>query len=281
MEQQFEQIREQQKESWNKFSPGWEKWNDLFMPFLDPMGHEMIRQLDLKDTDLVLDIAAGTGEPGLTIASTLKNGKVIISDLAENMLKIATKHAAKRGIENIETVVCDASNLPFADSTFDAISCRLGFMFFPDMMLATKEMLRVLKPGGRISASVWNIPVKNFWVTAMMGTINRNMNLPAAPAGAPGIFRCSKDGFMEDLFWRAGFKNISQTEIEGKLDCKTTDVYWHLMTELAAPVVDALSHANDEMKENIKAEVYRKVSQKYAEGNVLMESSALVICGEK
>lgn len=281
MEQHLEQIREQQKETWNKFSPGWKKWDSLFMDFLRPMGNEIIQQLNLKDTDIVLDVAAGTGEPGLSVASKLKNGKVVITDLAEDMLVIARDNAAQRGITNIETRACDVCELPFADNTFDAISCRLGFMFFPDMLLAAKEMVRVLKPGGKIATSVWNVPEKNFWVTAMMGAISKNMELPTSPPGSPGMFRCAKEGLITDLFSQAGLKNVSQIEVSGKLNCKTIDVYWSVMTEVAAPVVAALSKADDAAKEKIKAEVYRAVSQKYPDGNIQIDSSALVICGEK
>jgi ubiquinone/menaquinone biosynthesis C-methylase UbiE len=281
MEKQLEEIRDQQKASWNKFSPGWKKWDELFMEHLEPMGAAIIQQLQLKDSDVVLDIAAGTGEPGLTIASQLKGGKVIITDLADDMLVIARENAAKKGVTNVEFRACDASELPFADNSFDAVSCRLGFMFFPDMLMAAKEIFRVLKPGGRISTSVWNVPEKNFWVTAIMGPINRNMEIAPPPPGAPGLFRCAKDDVMENIFLQAGFKNISQTEITGKLNCKTTDVYWTMMTELAAAAVAALSKADDTMKEKIKTEVYQAVNQKYPDGNVIMESSSIIICGQK
>lgn len=281
MDRQQEIIREQQKETWNKFSAGWKKWDNITMDWLKPMGDEIISLLQPKTGDLVLDVAAGTGEPGLTIASMMKGGKVIITDLSEDMLSIARENAALRGINNIETLVCDVCELPFPDNTFDAISCRFGFMFFPDMLLAAKEMFRVLKPGGRIATSVWNGPEKNFWVTATMGTINRNMELPAPPQGSPGIFRCAKDGLMSDLFLQAGLKNISKTEITGKLNCKTTDVYWELITEIAAPVVAGLSKADDEMKAKIKDEVYQTLNQKYPDGNILIDSSAFVIYGEK
>lgn len=281
MEQQLEEIREQQKAAWNKFSPGWKKWDDLTMDFLKPMGDEIIRLIIPKGADVVLDIAAGTGEPGLTIATMLNGGKVVITDLSEDMLEIARENAMKRGIKNIETRACDVCELPFADNTFDAISCRFGFMFFPDMLLAAKEMVRVLKPGGRIATSVWNVPEKNFWVTAIMGTINRNMELPAPPPGSPGMFRCAKDGFISDLFLQVGLKNISQKEIAGKLNSKTTDVYWNMMTEVGAPIVAALSKADDAMKTKIKGEVYQTVNQKYPDGNVVIDSSALVIYGEK
>lgn len=160
MEQQLQEIREQQKASWNKFSPGWKKWDKEFMDFLQPMGDKMVSLLNLKDTDHVLDIAAGTGEPGLTIALRVKDGKVVITDLAEGMLVIARENAERKGISNAEFVSCDVCELPFADNTFDAISCRLGFMFFPDMQLAAKEMFRVLKPGGRLVTSVWDVPEK-------------------------------------------------------------------------------------------------------------------------
>ncbi|HMS64513.1 MAG TPA: class I SAM-dependent methyltransferase [Ignavibacteria bacterium] len=281
MEKQLEQIRQQQRDSWNKFSGGWKKWDNLFMDFLKPMGDEIIKLLDPKNTDVILDVASGTGEPGLSIANKVKFGKVIVSDLAEDMLEIARENAKQRGISNIEIYPCDVCEMPFADNTFDAVSCRFGFMFFPDMLLAAKEMTRVLKPGGRIAASVWNVPEKNFWITAILGTIKANMDLPAPLPGAPGMFRCAKDGIIAEVFKQAGLKNISVKEVMGKMNCKTKDVYWNSMTEVAAPVVAALSNADNEMSARIKDQVYQKIEQKYSEGDVLIDSSALVIYGEK
>src|ERR1051325_10939561 len=114
MEAQLEQIREQQKETWNKFSPGWKKWDEFTMDFLKPMGDEIIRMIRPKDKEVVLDVAAGTGEPGLTIAGMIPNGKVVITDLAEGMLAVAKENAAKKGIKNYETIACDVSQMPFA-----------------------------------------------------------------------------------------------------------------------------------------------------------------------
>ncbi|MCX2450111.1 methyltransferase domain-containing protein [Pedobacter sp. PLR] len=281
MEQELEIIRDQQKELWNKFSPGWKKWDELMMDFLKPMGDEIVRVLNLKSNDIVLDIASGTGEPGLTIASRLGTGKVILTDLAEDMLEIAAENAAKRNITNIETQACDVSNLPFADNSFDAISCRFGFMFFPDMQVAAKEMARVLKPGGRVAAAVWNIPEKNFWISATMGVINKNMEIPALPPGAPGMFRCAKTGVMSDLFMEAGLTDISEVEIAGKMNCRTADVYWNIMNDVAAPVVAALSKADETTRAKIKAEVYDSLKEKYPDGNVVIDSSAIVIYADK
>jgi ubiquinone/menaquinone biosynthesis C-methylase UbiE len=281
MDTSLELIRDQQKKSWNKISGGWKKWDVMVMDFLKPMGNEIIRMLNPGGNDAVLDIGAGTGEPGLTIATMLTGGKVVINDIAGDMVAIARENAIRRGIKNIETDTSDVCELPFADNSFDAISCRFGFMFFPDMLLAAKEMVRVLKPGGRVATSVWNVPDKNFWVTCIMGSINKNLQPPQPTAGAPGMFRCAKEGFMKDLFVQAGLKNISETEIAGKLDCSNAEGYWNFMNEVAGPVAAALGKVDDDIKTIIKNEVLKSVQEKYPTGKTMVDSNAIVIYGEK
>lgn len=281
MESRLEEIREQQKASWDRFSSGWKKWDELMMEFLRPVGDALIEAIDPSGTDVILDIAAGTGEPGLTIATMLDGGKVVITDLSGDMLKIAQENAERRGIHNVETVACDVCELPFDDNTFDAISCRFGFMFFPDMLLAAQEMFRVLKPGGRFATSVWNVPEKNYWVTAIMSAIQRNMELPAPPPGSPGMFRCAGDGAMTELFVRAGFGDIVQTEVVGTLNAGTVDHYWTMMTDVAAPIVSALSKADVQLQEKIRSEVFADVQQRYPDGNVVFTASSLVLSGVK
>ncbi|RDC65537.1 class I SAM-dependent methyltransferase [Adhaeribacter pallidiroseus] len=281
MELQLEQIREQQKETWNKFSPGWRKWDSFTMNWLKPLGDEIIRSLQLKPTDTVLDVAGGTGEPGLSIARIVTQGKVIITDLAEGMLQVARDNAARKEITNYDTLACDVCALPFENETFDAISCRLGFMYFPDMLLAAKEMMRVLKPGGRIATAVWGTPDKNFWGTAAMGVINKTMQLPAPPPGAPGLFRCASPGFIAHLFQQAGFKNISETEVTGQVPCGTKETYWDFTNDVVAPVVAALSKADQATKDKIKQEVFRVVDERCPDNQAALDYGAVIIYGEK
>ncbi len=282
MEQQLEQIREQQKQTWDTFAPGWKKWDDFVMNMIRPAGDEIIRQLNLKETDVVLDVATGTGEPGLSIAAIVKKGKVTGIDLSPVMLAVARENALKKDITNYETVESDVTKMPFADATFDAISCRFGFMFFPDMLMAAKEMVRVLKPGGRIAITVWGPPANNFWVTSIMGPIMKNMQLPQPPAGSPGIFRCANPDEMINLFKKAGFKNISQKEINGKAEMESFDFYWTYMNDVAGPIVEAMSKADDAMRIKIKQEIADGIKQKYpAEGALKMDYQALLFYGEK
>lgn len=277
---EFEQISQQQKESWNKFSAGWKKWNEQTMSFLKPIGDKIIEFIKPEGSQTILDIASGTGEPGLSIATMLEGGKVVMTDIAEDMLAIAKENAVSRNIVNTETIVSDVSNLPFDNNSFDSISCRFGYMFFPDMQMAANEMNRVLKPSGKIAISVWNIPEKNFWVTAIMGTIKKHIDIPENPSGAPGMFRCCKPGLMKEIFEKARFKNISEQEVTSSLNCGTLDRYWSMMTEIGAPIVTALSKADNQLKEQIKNEVFEIVAQKYPGNNLQLDASAIVITAE-
>ncbi len=280
MNKDLQAISEQQKETWNQFAAGWKKWDPVTMEFLQPMKEAIINYLQPKDGQKILDIAAGTGEPALSIAAGIKNGIVIITDISEEMLEIAREKAKAKKITNIETVLCDASELPFEDSSFDAVSCRFGFMFFPDMQVAANEIWRVLKPGGRFTTTVWNFPEKNFWVTAIMGTIMRLMEIPAPPSDVPGMFRCCKPGRMRDILEKGGFRNIEEKEIHSTLKAKSVDEYWEMMTEIGASVATALSQANEAMRLKIKEEVFRIIKQKCPEA-ISLEASAIAVTAIK
>lgn len=129
--------------------------------------------------------------------------------------------------------------------------------------------------------AVWDGPDKNFWVTAIMSVINKNMALSPPPPGSPGMFRCAADGLMAGIMEQAGFKNITVTKVAGKLPAETTDIYWDMMNAVGAPIVAALSKADDTMHAKIKSEVYETVNNRYPDGEVFLDSAALVIYGEK
>ncbi len=281
MEAELEQIREQQKKSWDTFSPGWKKWDAQTMRLIQAAGDEIIRRLELRDTEVVLDVATGTGEPGLTIAQRVKNGHVIGTDLSAGMLDVAQAKAAEQGVRNYETQLADVSELPFPDATFDAISCRMGFMFFPDMMLALREMHRVLKPGGRLATAVWSGPEHNPWVTTIMGAIAKNIPMPPPPAGAPGMFRCAAPGMLADLMRQAGFQQVTEDVIRGQMQYGTPAEYWQMMTEVAAPVVAAMSNADDDTKAAIKAQTLAGIARQCPDGTATLGTGALVLFGRK
>jgi ubiquinone/menaquinone biosynthesis C-methylase UbiE len=76
-------LKEQQRDSWNKFYGVWKKWDSLVMNWLKPVGEKLIEAVELRGDDQVLDYPTGTGGSGLTAASHVKKGKLIATDLSE------------------------------------------------------------------------------------------------------------------------------------------------------------------------------------------------------
>jgi len=276
-----EQIREQQKQVWEKVSAAWRKWNPFIMEFMRPMGEAIIERLEIKEDDIVLDVAAGTGEPGLTIAAIAQKGSVTGTDLSEGMLQIATANATAKGLKNYSTQAANVCELPFDDNTFTKVSCRMGFMFFPDMQLATNEMYRVLKPGGRIAISVWGAPEKNFWYTAMMNVVNKHIEPVPAQPDAPGMFRCAKPGLVTEIFEQAGFKHTGEQEMSGKVDFIDADTYWANRVELSESIIAALNNVGDATITAIRNDVYAIINANSTNGRALLDYNVNIIYGEK
>src|SRR5438105_14936216 len=136
-----DEIGDVQRATWAGLSAGWEKWDSVIMDQLGPVGAEMIERLDIAEDQQHLDIASGTGEPGLSIARLSPKGRVVLTDLVTEMMDIAARRARAQGIANIETKVCSADDLPFNAVTFDSVSVRIGYMFFSAVANATSDFV--------------------------------------------------------------------------------------------------------------------------------------------
>lgn len=281
METPEDVIREQQRAVWNQFAPGWKKWDDFTMRFLRPMGAAIVNALDLQPTDTVLDVATGTGEPGLTIASLVTQGNVVGTDLAEGMLAVAQEKAQHLGLANFQTQKADVSSLPFENASFDAVSCRMGYMFFPAMDQAAREMVRVLKPGGRLATSVWAGPEQNPWISLLMGIINRTLKVSPPPSGTPGMFRCAKPGLIAGLLEDAGLSDVRETTLTGHVVYESTDEFWANMTDVAAPVVSALRQTDQATIAQIKADISSQLREQYGSSPIALPFGTLIIQGQK
>jgi len=95
---------------------------------------------------IALDVATGAGHTAAVFAPHV--AKVVASDLTPEMLEQVKKLAAEKGIANMETALADAEALPFPDTSFDLVTCRIAPHHFPSIEKFLTEVHRVLKPGG-------------------------------------------------------------------------------------------------------------------------------------
>jgi SAM-dependent methyltransferase len=276
-----DEIRDGQRATWAGLSASWEKRDSVIMKQLSSVGAAMIEHLDITDDQQHLDIASGTGEPGLSIARLSPRGHVVLTDLAAEMLDVAARRAKAQGIANVETKVCSADDLPFSDASFDSVSVRFGYMFFPDMDKATAEFARVLKPGGRLCSSVWVKPEENPWTAIAMEAIATEVDVAPPDPGGPNMFRCAAPGQVGALCEAAGLHDIAEWEVGVELVTRSPEEYWVMISEHVSLAVAALKQVDDPTRERIRATAIAEVSSFEKDGKVRVPGVARCIVGTK
>jgi SAM-dependent methyltransferase len=276
-----DEIREVQRAKWAGLSAGWEKWDSVIMDQLEPVGAAIIDHLDIAEDHQHLDIAAGTGEPGLSIAKLSPDGRVVLTDLVAEMLDIAARRARAQGIANIETKVCSADDLPFDDATFDGVSVRFGYMFFPDVTTATAEFARVLKPGGRLCSSVWVRPEENPWTTIAMEAIATEAALAPPDPDGPNMFRCAAPGYVSALYEGAGLRDVVEWDVDVELVTRSPEQYWEMISEHVSLAVAALQQVEEPERERIRTNAIARARAFEKDGKIRVPGVARCIVGTK
>ncbi len=108
----------------------------------------MLAEAGLTGGEKVLDVGSGAGHSTLHFARA--GAKVTGLDLTREMVETGRRLAAREGLDNAHFERGDAEDLPFADDSFDVVTCRLCAHHFADVPAALREMRRVLRPGGRL-----------------------------------------------------------------------------------------------------------------------------------
>ena len=146
--------------------------NDL----VNPLGPILVEAAGIKPGDLVLDVAAGTGNAAIPAAQI--GAEVIASDLTPELMEVGKKWAAEVGAQ-LTWETADAEALPYGDGVFDAVLSCLGVMFAPHHQPAADELVRVCRPGGTIGLIAWTPPG---FIGQMFATMKPYA--PPPPAGA-------------------------------------------------------------------------------------------------
>jgi demethylmenaquinone methyltransferase/2-methoxy-6-polyprenyl-1,4-benzoquinol methylase len=150
-------------------APTYDLTNTLLSFGQDYRWRKIVRKaVDPKSGQKILDLAAGTGAS--SVAFALPGVKVVAGDFSEGMLAVGRSRHPE-----IEFVFADATNLPFADGEFDAVTISFGLRNVVDVTKALAEMYRVTKPGGRIVicefskvTSPWFAPFYNLYLNKIL-----------------------------------------------------------------------------------------------------------------
>jgi ubiquinone/menaquinone biosynthesis C-methylase UbiE len=159
---------------------------------LQIVGETLAEAADVRADERVIDIAAGNGNA--TLAAARRFARVTSTDYVPHLLEKSSHRAKAEGLD-VAFQVADAEALPYADETFDVALSTFGVMFTPDHARAAAEMLRVVRPDGRIGMANWT-------PAGFIGQLFKVVaaHLPPQPAGLSSPMLWGDEAHIAALF---------------------------------------------------------------------------------
>jgi SAM-dependent methyltransferase len=269
-------IKDQQRSQWRDAADAWdwyfEWYSQAFAPLMAWCGDAIAAAPGMR----VLDVAAGSGQPSLTIAPRLQPGGTILGiDFSPEMVAVAERRARQTGATNVSFRTMDAEQLELPDASFDAVTCACGLIFFPDAHRALAEMRRVLKPDGRVAIGVWDEPSKSSFVTIGGGAISQ-FHAPTPPnANSPGAFRFAKPDVLERVLRDAGFGDVTIASVAMPIEFESTQEYWEMFTECAAGIKTKISTLSKDDQEKLRRLVEELAAPHVVNGRLRLVATPL------
>lgn len=197
--------------AWDKIAPGYDRTNTPTQLWL---GNEGLLCAEVRAGQRFLDVASGSG--ALSIPAARLGAHVLATDRSPVMLELLAARARQEGL-NIETRVMDGQALELDDNHFDMAGSQFGVMLFPDMPQGIREMVRVVKPGGRVLLTAYGDPHQidflGFLISAVQ-SVRPDFNGPP-PDPPPLPFQLADPEKLRTKFVEAGLKNVTvETIIE-------------------------------------------------------------------
>ena len=259
---------------------------DKHRPFIEkshvPLTHAVIQKAKLFQDAQVLDLASGIGEPALSIAKVFGNSvSIIATDLIHPMLQAARAEAAKRNYQSIHFCRCAGDELPFVNQSFNAIVCRFAFNFFSDPVKSLKQMLRVLKPSGRVVLVVWH----KLQFNPVHDVVNRATDkiFPSKPDPIhDSDSGYENPGVLASLLVQSGFNSVEEDifDFVMQLDFDLEE-YSQARAEISDHLRDKLPQMSNEQKDQLMEEIHNGFRPYFQSGSMRLPAKVIIVTGQK
>lgn len=192
---------------------------------LVPAAEQLVVDLAVRPGDRVLDVGGGTGNAAL--AAARRDADVVCTDIVPELLVHAERRAEVEGLA-FATEVADACALPFPDASFDVVVSTFGVVFAAEPEQAARELLRVLRPGGRLGLTAWRPDAPGGRLLALLARYD--------PAGAGDPLRWGTPEGVEGLLGRGEVGQVRHAERTVDLTAPSLEVQWQRYRDWFAPV---------------------------------------------
>jgi SAM-dependent methyltransferase len=185
----------------------------------------------------LLDAGCGAGL-GALLAS-LRGATVTALDASAGLLSVARTRLPEANIREGDLEV-----LPFADATFDAVVAVNSIFYAADMASAMRELVRVVRPGGRVVVTAWGPPERCETLAVLMQAVGPLMSPPppGTPTGHPGVL--SEPGALSTVLERAGLRVVEQGEVACPFVFSSAEASWRANAS-AGPNQLAIAHSGE------------------------------------
>ena len=276
------EFRDGQRTQWDSAASGWRKWSELIDTSAAAVSERLVELAGVESGSSVLDVAAGYGEPSLTAARVAgPEGRVVASDISEEMLAYGRERADAAGLRNIEFMHADASSLDFPAESFDAAVSRWGIIFDPDGEGAARRVRGFLKPGARFAISSWGEPDRVPFLALPMRTVMTRLDVPPPPPGTPGPLSRPTHDAIGGLLQGGGFSDVQVEEMEVSFEVSSPEEFTTFVREIAPPITAMLAPYPKDVQEETWAavtEAAREVAG--ADGKLRLTNLVLLASGQ-
>lgn len=259
-----------------------DRWVEASARWNTAMTDALLSAAAITPDTVVLDLAAGSGDPALTIAERVTRGRVIALDSSRAGLLLASTHARRFGLGlKVNLVQADAHAIPLAPNCVDRVTCRCGIMFFGDAGLVTSEVLRVLKPGGRVAFLVWG-SFKQPFFDATVGVVLRLVSRAQMTTQAREMFRFAAPGSLGGVLRNAGFCSVRERLLTvPRIWAGSAEELWAYQQEISTlchPLFDSIP---PESRPSVDEQVVASLSGFQSGGVLTVPVNVIVVAGDR
>lgn len=214
-------IQQNIEAAWNGIAPGYDRAVTSTHMWVASEG---LRRAGLRSGMSFLDVAAGSG--ALSLPAARAGANVLATDVSPAMLELLDRRAREEGL-SIETRAMDGHALDIDDDRFDLAGSQFGVMLFPDMPKGIREMVRVVKPGGRVLVHALGDPRKvEFFAFFVRGIKSARPGF-APPTDPPPLpFQLRDPGTMREQLVSARLKDVTVETVTENLEYQTGRQLW-------------------------------------------------------
>ena len=268
---------------WRQSAAYWKKHIGTIRMMFSPVTQALIDDAGLIEGDAVLDVAGGSGEPSLTIAETVgPTGSVTCTDAVAEMVVAAQSEARRRGLTNVAFRQCAADSLPFENNSFDAVVSRLGVMFFPDLLAALREMLRVTKRDGAISLAVWGKSELNPFSYAITDVVARYFEATPSDPNVPGAFRFAEPGALARILTDAGAIDVKERMLKFHIAAPISPKqFWEMRSETSGTLREKLATLSSAQADLIAQEAQEAVREFFPNDEMSFPAQMIIVTGTR